>query len=334
MHRGVLAAAVAIALLLSGCVSSSGGPAKAREPETPRTDACVTGCQSDPPLQAPPSSQGEPSVSMTIRGIVTDKALRPIPTARVEIAENGRAQNVTASGTFELTGLVPSNYFVTATAPGYGNQTLSVAHPKGQAQSQTTLEFILERLPTNTAYHDDPVRFHGHIECALEVLIITPSCDTILTADPLSQDPLLNGTFSALLPVGPGWKTVVVDVVFDPANQPGFDGLRVTARGSYDPHQLGTYEKYGQFIGADDFTFRIEPGQSYEEGDKPVPSNTTMFQLDTYPHSHGWHAVCDPRPDGDCFLGVGAGIDVDFDLYMTVFYGEPAPVDWSLAKNS
>lgn len=267
---------------------------------------------------------------MTIRGLVTDKALRPIPTARVEIAENGRTQNVTASGTFEFAGLVPAIYFLTATAPEHGNQTLSAKATPGTA----TLEFVLERLPSNAPYHDDPVHFRGHIQCALEVLIITPSCDTVLTAEPVGQEPVLNGTFSALLPVGAGWKTVVVDVVFDPADQPGFDGLRVTTRGSYDPHQLGTYEKYGQFIGADDFTFRLEPDQSYEEGDKPVPSNTTMFQLDTYPHSHGWHTVCDPRPDGDCFLGAGAGIDVAFDLYMTVFYGEPAPAEWTLAKNA
>ena len=330
MHRGLVVATLAVAILMAGCVSTAKSEEKAREPSG-------TGATTDPPCTecgAPPPEPSQPSKTdnhkgMAIRGLVTDAALRPIPTARVEVMELGRAQNVTASGTFEFTGLTPANYFVLASALDYAPRTLSVPAREGQA----TLEFVLERLPTNASYRDDPVHFHGHIQCAMEVLIITPACDTILTADPLNQDPVLNGTFSALLPVGPGWKTVVVDVVFDPANQPGFDGLRVTARGSYDPHQLGTYEKYGQFIGADDFTFRIEPGQSYEEGDKPVPSNTTMFQLDTYPHSHGWHAVCDPRPDGDCFLGVGAGIDVDFDLYMTVFYGEPAPADWSLRES-
>jgi hypothetical protein len=34
----------------------------------------------------------------------------------------------------------------------------------------------------------------------------------------------------------------------------------------------------------------------------------------------------------ECFLGVGAGKDVQFDLYMTVFYVQKAPDGFTVRK--
>ena len=323
MHRGPLLAALATALLLAGCTGSPAAGDKARPSNTLPGETCLQDCQS--PTQQPPTLTGQPAEDrMTIRGVVMDRAMHPLTNATVHIQELDRTQPVSASGTFLFEGLVPMPYLLVASAPEFRPFSLTVT----PTEAKETIKFELEALPTNVPYHDEPVHFHGHIQCALEVLIITPACDTILTAEPLSQDPVLNGTFSTQLPVGLNWKTVVVDVVFDPAKQPGTDGLRTTVRGTFDSHQLGTYVDYAQFIGAEPFQFRIEPGAAYEGGDNAVPSNTTQFQFDTYPQSKGWHTVCTPF----CTLGVGAGLDVEFDLYMTVFYVEPAPESWSIAE--
>ncbi|MFO1532093.1 MAG: carboxypeptidase regulatory-like domain-containing protein [Thermoplasmatota archaeon] len=320
MQRGPLLAILLTAMLLAGCA----GPADAPTDHTQARSVppeCANGCG---PQGGPSTATTAAPDTMSIHGVVMDDVLHTLPDATVVVRELNLTKAVGPAGTFAFDGLVPSTYFLTASAPEHRSQTLTVE----PANAQETVHFALEPLATNLAYNET-VHFHGHLQCALEALIITPSCDSVITTDPVNHAPVLNDTFSAQLPVAANWKTVVTDVVFDPSAQPGMAGLRVTVRGAHDAHSLGSYEEYGKFNGTKSFTFSVEPDTQYDGGTRPVPSNTTQFQFDTYPLSYGWHKVCQPGTD-TCFLGVGAGLDVDFDLYMTTFYVEPAPAGWTL----
>ncbi|MCA1811587.1 MAG: hypothetical protein LC623_06200, partial [Halobacteriales archaeon] len=139
-----------------------------------------------------------------------------------------------------------------------------------------------------------------------------------------------NNTSVISVDVQDGWKTIVGDLVFN-TTQPLLDGLRVTVQGSHNQTGLGTYEQYGRFEGQHSFTFRVEPGASYPDGTAgEVPQNTTSFRFNVYPHSHAWHTAC--IAGVACFLGVGAGLNVEFDLFVTVFYGAPAPEGFTLQQ--
>jgi hypothetical protein len=266
---------------------------------------------------------------MNIHGVVVDEAVHPL-NATVSILETGQSQPTGSGGAFRFDNLRPDVYFLTARADGFHSKTLSVTPEAAAADS---LRFVLEAMPTNVPYNTT-VHFRGHIECALETLILSPSCDSLLTDPSVHQHAVFSTNSSTLLLVDNNWKTVVTDVVFDPGTQPALDGLRITVRGSHNVSSLGAYQQYGRFNASHPFTFRIEPGATYPDGTGgPVPENTTVFKFDVYPQSKEWHKVCEVPPVGsECFLGVGAGKDVQFDLYMTVFYVQKAPDGFTVRK--
>lgn len=282
----------------------------------------LAGCSGPgtPPAEA---AQGGPP-AMTIVGLVQDETFAPVPAAHVSVRMTNLTARTDAGGLFTFTGLPLAPHLVDVAADGFLNATLT-AEPR----SNVSLSFVL--LPPLPAI-PEPVTLHftGYYQCAFEALIIPGSCDRLL--DGTGQDVFDNqSTFFAGL--GPRWATAVVDVDFDA--QQGLDGLRVTLRAKNDADQLDAYEQYGRFSGPESFSFRVEPDQTYPDGVRPMPANATALQLDVYPQGHGWHALCtEPVPDvvppGQCPLGVGVAQNVVFDLYVTVFFVEPAPEGFTL----
>jgi hypothetical protein len=306
------------ALVLAGCAGNAAPSTETQQPTTTtQSTTATTSTTSQPPSSSPKV--------MVIQGLVVDEGVRPLAGATVTILELNRTQVTGAGGTFRFEGLVPTTYFVRATAPEYSTQTLSI----DPVRAEEVLKFQLTATPRSLAYNQT-FHFQGHIQCALEVLIISPSCDSLLTDPRVGGPALFNDTSVTYVPVLQGWQTIVVDVVFNPEEQPLLDGIRLTVRGSYDSENFGTYQQYGRFFSPEPFTFRIEPNGTYDKGDAPVPANTTQFQFNAYPHSKGYHTVCAPAPASLCLLGVGTGLDVSFDLYLTVFYVEAAPEGWTL----
>ncbi len=279
--------------------------------------AAVSGC-SDAKL---PASDAPVSHGMTIVGLVQNETFAPVAGAHVALRLTDQATVTDAGGLFSFHDLLLAPYLVDVVAEGYTNATLN-AEPR----DNVSLSFVLVRpgplVPEPVVLH-----FQGSFQCALEAFIITPSCDTLLDEGNLSVFEDIS-TFDFGL--NPQWSGVVVDVDF--AEHPGLDGLRVTVQGRNDADQLNAYEQYGRFHGSDPFTFLLEPGREYPDGAKAMPENATALQLEVYPHGHGWHALCTPpAPDiQPCPLGVGFALSVQFDLYVTIFFVDPAPAGYSL----
>ena len=284
----------------------------------------LSGCSGPGDEPAPAAATPAPTGLMTIVGLVQNATFSPVAGAQVSLRLTEFAATTDAGGLFTFTGLPLSPYLVDVVAEGFENATLNA-----EPQANVSLSFILS-VPAPAIPAPVTVHFTGYYQCAFEAIIIPGSCDILL--DGTGQDVFENqSTFFTGL--GPRWATAVVDVDFDP--QPGLDGLRVTLRAKSDTAQIGVYEEYGKFHGPESFSFRVEPEQLLPEGDRPVPANLTALQLDVYPHGHGWHALCTEPvppavPPGSCPLGVGAAQNVQFDLYVTVFYVEPAPSGFSL----
>lgn len=292
--RALPAGLVAALILLAGCADSPGA--------------------ANPQLPARPAT-------MAIVGLVQDETFAPIAGAQVSIRLVGLSTVTDASGGFRFEGLAVSAYLVDVEAPGYQPATLTAEPTEGNA----SLAFVLSR-PPSLLPRTELVHFRGILQCAAEALIISPSCDSALTA--AGGPALFNDTSRFGLGLLPNWGSVVVDVDFDPGSHPGLDGLRLTVRGARDDGGGGDYEQYGRFTGPGPFTAVVEPGQEYPDGSGPVPPETTLLRLEVYPQSHGWHATCEAA----CFLGVGAALDVSFDLYVTVFYNQRAPAGYSLLE--
>ena len=309
---------ILLGLLVAGCADPDPAPATVATGTSATPTAAAPPSASAPPPTAPPAPG---ATRFDIRGVVVDEALRPLA-ANVTLVERGLTVQTGAGGAFAFKDVVAGTYFLRANAPGHREQTLTV----DAARARDPVRFVLEAVASEQV-HNVTVQFRGRIECALEAAIITPSCDSAVTSQ--GGPALFEANQTATVGLEYGWRTVVADLVFDTASQPGIDGLRVTVRGTRDADDTGEYEQYGRFNGTASFTFRLEPGVQYPEGTQPVPGNLTGLEFAVYPQSHLWHAACDPS-SGRCFLGVGAGTDVQFDLFVTAFYGEPAPAGWSL----
>lgn len=302
--RGVLVATLVTALALAGCSGK------------------------DPPAATGPVA----SEAMTIVGLVQNETFAPIPGAQVSLRLTGHVATTDAGGLFTFEDLPLSPYLVDVVAAGFENATLNA-----EPMHNVSLSFVLYR-PVIGIPEPVTAQFTGYFECAFEALIIPGSCDFILDQPGLNgtgQDPFKDRN-SFVMGLGTAWSTVVVDVVFSP--QAGLDGLHLTLRGRNDADQLASYGQYAQAEGTGPFTFRMEPEQTYPGSTAgAVPANLTALQLDVYPMGYAYHALCsDPVPDpahppaGSCPLGVGAAQNVKFDLFVTVFFVEPAPEGFTL----
>jgi hypothetical protein len=265
---------------------------------------------------------GKPTGSdaLAIVGVVHSEALVPLAQAELAIDGLGLRAISDAQGQFSFPPVEPAIYTVHATAAGYRSATLT-ARPAGGA-----LEFILASTGPVQPYNNT-LPFHGYLECAAEYLIITGPCDAVLIAG--GQEPVFQNQSAFQFATDPNWATMVFDVDFDPDQAQAIDGLRLTLRGKDDSDSTGTYEQYGRFHDAAPFSFRVEPNGNYTDGTKPVPANATAFTVDVYPQGKAYHEVCDPS-GATCFLGVGAATNIRFDVYVTVFYLEPAPAGFTL----
>jgi hypothetical protein len=310
--RALAPLALALGLLLAGCAGSP-------EPtDGTRTDAARP--TDLPPTSAVPPPPG-PAGASDVRGVVLEPGLRPIAGAAVRLVGEEFTTSTDAQGRFAFTSVPEGAVSLQAHAPGY-----LVANATVLPERRLDVRIVLEPAPIELQGYNRTLHFEGIIRCAAETLIITPSCDSALIVVPPEDRPF-EQNYSFAYGVDLDWRTQVIDVVFDPAAQPAFDGLRIVLRGIRDDVAgFGNYTQYGRWHDAQPFTVRVEPGGNYTDGDGPVPGDYTGWQIDVYPHGKAYHTVCDPRPDGEgCFLGVGAGIDVEFDLYVTTFYGEAAP---------
>lgn len=311
MHRSMPALLVLAALVLAGCTAAPG----------PSGDP-------SPPPTAPAQD------AMRIQGLVQTTAFVPVADALVELRGPGGNTSVDqtrsgADGTFAFAGLAMQVHHLHVQAEGHLDQSLRVL-----PDTLVTVDVQLRPAEADRPYHDT-VRYRGDLQCAMEALIYSGSCDGLVqyAGEQAGQGaPQVFEDHSAFEHEVQGpWRTVVVDVVFDPDDEPALEGLRVTVQGLGDDAALGEYEQYGRFHGQDAFTFRLEPGGEYPDGDRPVPDQPGGFRFLVYPHGHLYHEVCDPD-EATCFLGAGAGADVAFDLLVTTFHVEPAPDGWSLLE--
>jgi len=286
--------------------------------------ALLAGCSAPAKTAAPAASVAD-APRMSIVGLVQDEAFNPVAGAHVALRLTNHTTTTDAGGNFRFDGLTVSAYLVDVNATGLENQTLT-AEPR---QGNSSVNFVL-RIPTSLRPRTEVTHFRGFLQCASEELIISGSCDAIVVF--ANQPPVFNDTSIFQVGLGARWRSIVIDTDFAP--QPGIDGLRITVSGLNDQHNLDNYQQYGRFHGSEPFTSRIDINGTYpDDTTGPVPANLTALQVQVFPQGFGWHATCQspaPPDPQDCTLGVGAATQVDFDLFITVFYNQDAPDGYTL----
>lgn len=294
---------------LAGCVGDPG-------------DDATLSLQDDGAGNTTPKSEDPGASGLLLDGIVTDDALKPIPDARASLVDLGSETRTDEDGRFRFTGIPLDLFLLNITADGHlpWNEVI-------RRGDQTAISLAVSLTPAGgpDPYHLS-VEHEGYIECAMEVLIIPGSCGRLVTEYTDMDDPFR--TQSAFdHPALDGWASIVVDVVFDPL-PPTLEALRVSAYSWNGTDDLGTYERFHKASGSEPFTLRLDAGEIYEDGLR-VPDGFTDFRFEVFPQGHGYMDICDPTSD-TCFLGVGAGTNIRFEVVITTFYHAPAPDGWTI----
>lgn len=273
----------------------------------------AAGC-SGPPAAAPPPDPFQDR--MRVAGLVESDTLLPLANATVAVVELNLTVRTDAAGTFAFPPLEPRAYRVEARHPGYRSLTL-VARPETNSAS---LDFVLQRIVPPTP-RQEQFRFRGILECGYVTPAAAGACD--------GDAGLVGNQTRFSFPLARGWRTAVVDVVFDPGANPGLDGLSllVRAEGAQGP-------ELGRFGGSRPFTARLEPGVAHPGGAVALDANVTGLHLQVEPRGHLDAGPCLPVPGVEPCPAAGAGANIEFHLFVTAFYVAPAPPGFTLRSDA
>jgi hypothetical protein len=303
-------AVLGLVVLLSGCTaSSSKGTATAGEFDGLQVSVSAT--------------------TGAIRGIVVDQAIKPI--AKATVALNNGNTNKTATtddqGRFTFSDLPAGTYFLAVKHLLYKATQQSVDVKAGIADPPIT-KVQLEALFSGKPYHDQ-VKFKGIIACGYQAPIITATCivdySTIVCAGgcvPQAHDTLNhaegdNRAFDTS--VGPGWQTIVTELVFQSNGQGTTDRMGVLM--SF--HNRTASDWFGTAEGLSPVLLRLETGvvgpsqQGKPDMIAPEGRNDLLI-LASIKDSEGQQT--------------GFGVNQEFQVFQSSFYNAKPAEGWSFAK--
>jgi hypothetical protein len=257
----------------------------------------VAGCGSPAPDGAPglgpDVTLDEDSALGVIAGVVVDQAIRPVAGATVELEGTGRNTTTDAGGSFLLRDVEPGTHFLTASGGGISDVQTSVEVRAGEV-SRVKLQGVYTFVPM--PFHETH-KFSGHIDFyggyghfAVQVV-----------ADAFAPGALPCNCFWNVT-AGPEAKTFVVEG----------DGQVTVPDATGEVHSV-----YWEFVG------------DYLGDNQDIRSGLTEFPFTTHIDAESFDNSTD-----QWLLRVTGGLwpsgQMDFDLFVTVFYREPAPDGWSL----
>lgn len=289
----------------------------------------LAGCvDSGSPEAATPTPTPEPQFG-DIQGLVIDEEFQPVAGAQVFVVEVDVETTTAADGTFAFRDIEAGPVTVRSFEAKHATAESRVVVP---ADGTVEVELRMPVLP-EYAPHNLTTIFDGKFDCAHEVPIWTGDC-MILYTTYVGDDPVTEETHEFMMSIGPRWHTVVLEMTWDEPATNQLDGMRL-----YLEHKNLTSEGHSVKVARADgpespLRLEIPAGVPHESADV-YPGTETPAQLAAdgedalirvFPRGQFYEytsQVCDE--DGRCFLGVGAGLDIRFTVYATVFYNEPAP---------
>lgn len=277
--------------------------------------------------------------------VVLTPDLHPIPDALV--TADDREARTDDAGSARLEGLTPGTWFIDAAADGHRTARVRA---EVQAGEEATLQVKLlpgdATAPTGpagpanaTEPYTQQFQLNGFFDCSATYLIITGDC--LLLADFAVQSAcaaanqtcpqpgdLTNEEFVLEFPLDAGWQTVVAEMHWEAGTTAG-SKMTFAVEPAEAPAD-GHAAKYARAEGESPLVIRLDAGVPHEsaslsaDGEAPdMPQEAGGEVLRTRSYVQGEQH----RPGGTQFLGVGAAVQQQFEVLVTVYYVEPAPTD-------
>ena len=304
--------------------------------DTPAQTATTPGPDPTIPTVAGPADFGADTGA--IEGVVLDEENRPLPGAHVALVEYDEILHQTTvdlGGRFSLSTISPASYTIVATQPGYETESRRIDVVAGQI---TNVHFLLIQAPTN-ATHVQTLHHRGFFDCSWTYWIqqvgltagATGPCgftnaynfignpmETVWTGNVRSWD----------YNVGPGVMTVLNELTWSRASMATGDKLQVTL--TYTNHTAFHWYCRAEGVGPLTLTYHREGGcisgtsaQSQDEfAEIPIVGQQLQTYVDVGPGRN-------PVTNDDVPAGLGVGYQQTFEVWISVFYREKAPPEFT-----
>ncbi|MBI2077828.1 MAG: carboxypeptidase regulatory-like domain-containing protein [Euryarchaeota archaeon] len=276
-----------------------------------------------------------------ITGSVTDDQIQPLEGAQVGILEIPDRLTVTdAAGAFTFNNVPPGKYSIVAQRLGFVSGSRSVEVFAGQAVS---VQFALAPLAVEAPYHFTHP-FTGFIDCVVALVRTThygiANCPSQISADDTKNfHEIHTKTAKDSWPVN--FQAVMVEAVWNNQAQPDWLAF------DFNDRNIGYFGVYYRFRGTTPVQFYLERCGDYRAqnfGRAPMPCadeqieasrmHVETFYVGKYQDvTHNLDAACrdnvtNPAGGSNLFpgyqagcYGVGPGIGLRWNNYVTVWYG-------------
>lgn len=311
MRAATLPTLLWLGVILAGCAGSS----------TPQSA-----------LDPPPADSDQVG---GLQGSVYDDERRPIEGANVALLPLGRNDTTDANGRFSFRQIPIGDYLLQVTKPGFHNlsQNASVA-PK----RTTSVVLLVLPLPADVSYHVT-FPYSGHHQCMVYTNVFLGSCSHAYTAAHgtlrsngvnLSQygapADVLDNRYRYNFSAERDHVEIVSELVWKAATEASRYFVLQLSCPWYNP-AVDECVKPGETTWANENTYVKARGVS------PLRVEWSGHESQVYEKQTTW-IMSRAYLSGPADRPAGAALDQKLDMYNTVFYGAPAPSDWSVALAS
>lgn len=320
-------ALLVLALLLAGCAGPTAQVQQAQE--------------AGGTTAAPDAVPAQPDTG-TLVVYALDAKLRPLADAEVTLADN-RTQTTNGDGMARFEDVPAGTVLLTVSKEGYRTaQSGARVEPGREVQANVKLleDETVAAVQAANEPRRDQYHFRGYFECSATYLIITGDC--MLLADTVTEGlglgtPAGNGTqeeFMLDFPLDYNWTSVVGEMHWDSGGPLNGEAMTFALEPT-EYNSTGHAPKYARDEGTSPLRWVVHAGEAHpsatasadgDEPDMPDPFGGEVVRTRSYVAGQVLH-----RPAGTDFLGVGAAVTQQFEVVVTVFYGERAPEDFTVA---
>jgi hypothetical protein len=261
-------------------------------------------------------------------GLITDDEARPVDGAEIalktlKVSPIALKILTNSEGRFRLENVPAGRQTVLANKDGYLEASTAITVVPG---AETTVRLVMRPVPTNTVGIVPLAEIQGLYTCALEAIQVNGECEYEVenqTKQEIGADITRNNhTWN----IPPGWSGLAIEIVWQegaPMHTVSYEGLRLNIESQED---LGgkfisseVREKYGRIL--------INQGQVSPDATLgyPIPQRGVATWIHVLPLGTGQGATCQVQ----CAHGVGAAVQINYKIYIAIFYGQKVPEDYT-----
>lgn len=262
----------------------------------------------------------------TVVGLITDDEARPIEEAAVAV-RTVKASPITikiftnAEGRFRIDNVPAGRQTVVAEKNGYEEAASTVTIIPG---AENTVRLVL-RPSAITEYKVVPLaEIKGFYTCAWENILMTGECDYEVYNQTGQPRPLPSDNNESWA-VPSGWGGLLFEVKWRTGTvEPSMEGIRFRLESQED---LG-----GRFLDSKGVTspmkMKVNAGQVAPDANVgyPIPQRGVATWIHVLPLGHSDGAACPPQCPS---YGAGVALNLEYSVFITVFYGGPVDDEFS-----